>query len=162
MLMQWLFPAEDTRAGWLVAPGVLARWSVAQGPPPLPPLNKGGKGYADATAFFPNADDGINDMQQSLIDLRSDTVTRPTPGMRRAMAEAEVGDDVFGDDPTVQRLGPGPRNCSARRRRYSFHRARWLTRSPSGFIAIPVTSCCVRPLRTFMPRRRAGSAGSGA
>ncbi|HET6349118.1 MAG TPA: GntG family PLP-dependent aldolase [Candidatus Krumholzibacteria bacterium] len=35
------------------------------------------------------------------IDLRSDTVTRPTPGMRRAMAEAEVGDDVFGDDPTV-------------------------------------------------------------
>jgi threonine aldolase len=33
------------------------------------------------------------------IDLRSDTVTRPTPAMRRAMAEAEVGDDVFGDDP---------------------------------------------------------------
>ncbi|MFO7653399.1 MAG: low-specificity L-threonine aldolase [Candidatus Krumholzibacteriia bacterium] len=40
----------------------------------------------------------------SVIDLRSDTVTRPTPGMRRAMAEAEVGDDVFGDDPTVLRL----------------------------------------------------------
>ncbi len=39
-----------------------------------------------------------------LIDLRSDTVTQPTPAMRRAMAEAEVGDDVFGDDPTVQRL----------------------------------------------------------
>ena len=36
-----------------------------------------------------------------LIDLRSDTVTRPTPEMRRAMADAEVGDDVFGDDPTV-------------------------------------------------------------
>ena len=35
------------------------------------------------------------------IDLRSDTVTRPTDAMRRAMAEAEVGDDVFGDDPTV-------------------------------------------------------------
>ena len=35
------------------------------------------------------------------VDLRSDTVTRPTPGMRRAIAEAEVGDDVFGDDPTV-------------------------------------------------------------
>ena len=35
------------------------------------------------------------------IDLRSDTVTRPTPEMRRAMAEAEVGDDVWGDDPTV-------------------------------------------------------------
>lgn len=38
------------------------------------------------------------------IDLRSDTVTRPGPGMRQAMAEAEVGDDVFGDDPTVNRL----------------------------------------------------------
>jgi threonine aldolase len=36
-----------------------------------------------------------------LIDLRSDTVTRPTPAMRRAMAEAVVGDDVFGDDPTI-------------------------------------------------------------
>jgi threonine aldolase len=40
----------------------------------------------------------------SIVDLRSDTVTRPTPPMRRAMAEAEVGDDVFGDDPTVNRL----------------------------------------------------------
>ncbi len=38
------------------------------------------------------------------IDLRSDTVTLPTPAMRRAMAEAEVGDDVFGEDPTVARL----------------------------------------------------------
>ncbi len=38
------------------------------------------------------------------IDLRSDTVTRPTPGMRKAMVEAEVGDDVLGDDPTVIRL----------------------------------------------------------
>jgi len=40
----------------------------------------------------------------SMIDLRSDTVTKPTPAMRRAMAEAEVGDDVLGDDPTVIRL----------------------------------------------------------
>jgi threonine aldolase len=40
----------------------------------------------------------------NLIDLRSDTVTHPTPEMRRAMAEAELGDDVFGDDPTVIRL----------------------------------------------------------
>src|SRR5687768_1898382 len=38
------------------------------------------------------------------IDLRSDTVTRPTPDMRRAMAEAEVGDDVLDGDPTVRRL----------------------------------------------------------
>ena len=39
-----------------------------------------------------------------IVDLRSDTVTRPSAGMRRAMAEAELGDDVFGDDPTVNRL----------------------------------------------------------
>ncbi|MEO8570463.1 MAG: GntG family PLP-dependent aldolase [Chloroflexota bacterium] len=38
------------------------------------------------------------------IDLRSDTVTHPTPAMRRAMAEAELGDDVFGDDPTINAL----------------------------------------------------------
>lgn len=43
-------------------------------------------------------------MQRPPIDLRSDTVTKPTPAMRRAMAEAEVGDDVFGDDPTVHAL----------------------------------------------------------
>ncbi len=39
-----------------------------------------------------------------IIDLRSDTVTKPTPEMRRAMFEAEVGDDVYGEDPTVNRL----------------------------------------------------------
>ncbi|MBC7221672.1 low-specificity L-threonine aldolase [Candidatus Bipolaricaulota bacterium] len=39
-----------------------------------------------------------------MIDLRSDTVTKPTPEMRRAMAQAEVGDDVYGEDPTVNRL----------------------------------------------------------
>lgn len=39
-----------------------------------------------------------------LLDLRSDTVTRPTAGMRAAMARAEVGDDVYGEDPTVNRL----------------------------------------------------------
>src|SRR5512146_3168380 len=38
------------------------------------------------------------------VDLRSDTVTKPTPEMRRAMAEAEVGDDVYGEDPTINRL----------------------------------------------------------
>ena len=41
---------------------------------------------------------------RTTVDLRSDTVTRPTPAMRRAMAEAEVGDDVYGEDPTVNRL----------------------------------------------------------
>ncbi len=43
-------------------------------------------------------------MSTDMIDLRSDTVTRPTAAMRAAMAAAEVGDDVFGDDPTVNRL----------------------------------------------------------
>lgn len=42
--------------------------------------------------------------ENTIIDLRSDTVTKPDAGMRRAMAEAEVGDDVFSDDPTVNRL----------------------------------------------------------
>src|SRR4030043_2370651 len=43
------------------------------------------------------------DMKE-FIDLRSDTVTKPTPAMRKAMTEAEVGDDVFGEDPTVNAL----------------------------------------------------------
>ena len=43
-------------------------------------------------------------MIASMIDLRSDTVTQPTPDMREAMARAEVGDDVYGDDPTVRAL----------------------------------------------------------
>ncbi len=40
----------------------------------------------------------------SIVDLRSDTLTQPTPAMRQAMAEADVGDDVYGEDPTVNRL----------------------------------------------------------
>ena len=43
-------------------------------------------------------------MASGFVDLRSDTVTRPTAAMRRAMAEAEVGDDVYGEDPTVNAL----------------------------------------------------------
>ncbi len=43
-------------------------------------------------------------MPESVIDLRSDTVTRPTPAMRAAIEAAEVGDDVFGEDPTVNQL----------------------------------------------------------
>ena len=43
-------------------------------------------------------------MARSFIDLRSDTVTKPSPEMRRAMADAEVGDDVFIEDPTINRL----------------------------------------------------------
>jgi threonine aldolase len=47
---------------------------------------------------------GATRMADEVVDLRSDTVTRPTPEMRRAMAEAEVGDDVYLEDPTVKRL----------------------------------------------------------
>ena len=43
-------------------------------------------------------------MNSGLVDLRSDTVTRPTAAMRKAMYDAEVGDDVYGEDPTVIRL----------------------------------------------------------
>src|SRR5713101_8410713 len=43
-------------------------------------------------------------MDLPIVDLRSDTVTRPTPAMRRAMYEAEVEDDVYREDPTVNRL----------------------------------------------------------
>src|SRR5512146_2813124 len=47
---------------------------------------------------------GSQGRTEVLVDLRSDTVTRPSPGMRAAMAAAEVGDDVYGEDPTVNRL----------------------------------------------------------
>jgi threonine aldolase len=43
-------------------------------------------------------------LRRVILDLRSDTVTRPSPGMRRAMAEADVGDDVYGEDPSATRL----------------------------------------------------------
>src|SRR5262245_53848513 len=43
-------------------------------------------------------------MAHTFIDLRSDTVTKPSAAMRQAMAEAEVGDDVFLEDPTINRL----------------------------------------------------------
>jgi len=43
-------------------------------------------------------------MSERLIDMRSDTVTRPTPAMREAMLRAEVGDDVMAEDPTINAL----------------------------------------------------------
>jgi threonine aldolase len=46
----------------------------------------------------------IETSRPTIVDLRSDTVTKPTPEMRIAMAEAEVGDDVYGEDPTINRL----------------------------------------------------------
>ena len=59
-----------------------------------------------------------------VVELRSDTMTRPTPSMRQAMAAAEVGDDVFGEDPTVNRLEdaggrtPGQRGGALRPERH--------------------------------------------
>src|SRR5256885_10403013 len=52
----------------------------------------------------PNQVAELGKIPDGVVDLRSDTVTRPTPEMRQAMAEAEVGDDVYGEDPTVNRL----------------------------------------------------------
>ena len=51
----------------------------------------------------------------STVDLRSDTVTRPTPAMRAFMATAPVGDDVFGDDPSVNALQAKPADDNAAR-----------------------------------------------
>ena len=52
----------------------------------------------------PESDVKVRKQSASTIDLRSDTVTKPSPEMRRAMFEAEVGDDVYGEDPTINRL----------------------------------------------------------
>src|SRR6266566_8375735 len=46
----------------------------------------------------------VHQRSSEVIDLRSDTVTKPSPEMRRAMFEADVGDDVYGEDPTINRL----------------------------------------------------------
>ena len=54
------------------------------------------------------------------VDMRSDTVTRPTDGMRAAMMAAEVGDDVYGDDPTVNACRKKRQRFLARRRRFFF------------------------------------------
>jgi len=64
------------------------------------------------------------------IDLRSDTVTKPTPAMRRAMMEAEVGDDVYGEDPRSTGWKSRRRNWPANRRPYSSPRAPWETPLP--------------------------------
>src|SRR6476661_10501753 len=74
-------PCQSRRRVAAAGPGALSR-------PVVPSLDRGLTYTRDP-------------MPDQPIDLRSDTVTHPSPEMRRAMAEAEVGDDVFGDDPTV-------------------------------------------------------------
>lgn len=62
-----------------------------------------------------------------IVDLRSDTVTQPTPAMREAMAQAEVGDDVFGEDPTLNRLEALAAQRVATRQACSCPLGRWAT-----------------------------------
>jgi threonine aldolase len=69
------------------------------------------------------------------IDLRSDTVTRPSPGMRAAMAAAEVGDDVYGDDPTVNRLE------ALVAERFGFERALFFCTGTQSNLAALMTHC---------------------
>ena len=74
------------------------------------------------------------------IDLRSDTVTRPSPAMREAMARAEVGDDVYGEDPTVNRLQEiGGRAARQGGRPSSSPAAPWPTRWRSACSPAPAT-----------------------
>ena len=73
---------------------VAARAEHSRGAPGLSSLTRSGRRPRVSPILAP----------MPRIDLRSDTVTHPSPAMRRAMAEAEVGDDVFGDDPTVNAL----------------------------------------------------------
>lgn len=54
--------------------------------------------------MYSSPDDNLQTAKADFIDLRSDTVTKPSPEMRRAMFEAEVGDDVYAEDPTINRL----------------------------------------------------------
>lgn len=80
----------------------------------------GNSGNPDAPASGPAAGTRAVDLRGDprVVDLRSDTVTKPTTAMRRAMAAAEVGDDVMGEDPTVNgESRRSPSGAEDRRRR---------------------------------------------
>ena len=77
---------------------------------------------------------------KDFIDLRSDTVTKPTPPMRKAMAEAEVGDDVFGEDPTVNALQEKVANSWEKRPPSLFPRVRW----PINWLSSPIPSLAMK------------------
>ena len=94
-------------------------------------------------------------MNSGVVDLRSDTVTRPTPAMRAAMLRAELGDDVFGDDPTVNApAGARSPRCSARRRRCSCPAARRATWPRMHGPLRPRRRVHRRPGRAHLPLRR--------
>ncbi len=79
--------------------------ATAGGCPQLPTeCTKGQESMSDVSAPKVRSELDAVAAADIAVDLRSDTVTKPTPEMRRAMAEAEVGDDVYGEDPTVNRL----------------------------------------------------------
>jgi threonine aldolase len=96
-------PVPDTRrhrdGGWIRRGGRPDRARAPPGnqPPLEPATSDGRRGLVRPAPPGPI-------LGGMTIDLRSDTVTRPTPTMREAMARAEVGDDVYGEDPTVNRL----------------------------------------------------------
>ena len=74
-------------------------------------------------------------MQNRFIDLYSDTKTKPSPGMRKAMADAEVGDEQKMEDPTVNRLRERVCELLGKEDRCSCRAAPWPTRSPSACTA---------------------------
>ena len=76
-------------------------------------------------------------MNQAPSDFRSDTVTRPTAAMRRAMAEAEVGDDVYREDPTVRLLEETTAELLGMPAALFVPRERWGIRSRSGCTRVP-------------------------
>jgi len=69
-------------------------------------------------------------MPAAIVDLRSDTVTKPSDAMRQAMRDAVVGDDVYREDPTVNRLQERAAEILDRE---ALSRGQWGTRRPSRF-----------------------------
>ena len=88
-----------------------------------------------------------------LVDLRSDTVTRPTPGMRAAMADADVGDDVYAEDPTIRRLEETVAELFGHEAAVFAPTGTMVTRSRCGSCVRRRPSCSVTPMRTSSPRR---------
>ena len=101
-------------------------------------------------------------MQRTPIDLRSDTVTKPTPGMRRAMAEAEVGDDVFGDDPTVKRLEARTAELLGKEAAVFVPSGTMANQIGIGVTHSRATSCSAPARHTFTSGKREASPDCGA
>ena len=96
-----------------------------------------------------------------MIDFRSDTVTMPTPAMRKAMAEAEVGDDVYGEDPTVNALERRAAEILGTEASLLVSSGTQATCSPSSPTAAGATSSSPGSVPTATAPRRAGPPPSG-